>query len=407
VTVSLLHPWFHARAGQAAADGPTAVTDKSMTVGVDVSPLGSVHTGIARYTYELVAALQLAWPEGRVTAIGNRSGVPLPPAPTGGWFPRRGPVFPSRSAWTFALLPLWLPGSGIDVFHATSYYAPIGARLPTVVTIHDLGMFVHPGLHPQARVLRARSILPVVARRAAAVIVPSRSVEAEAIAWLGLRPERVHVVPEAPADVFRRPVASAEVAAALARYGLDPGFFLAVGALEPRKNLGRVAEALDLLSRERGEGVPPLVVAGPTGWKFGSVEDSVRRAGVAERVRFLGFVPDPDLRALMGAARGLLYPSLYEGFGLPVVEAMAAGLPVVTSHSGALAELATGAALLADPLNVGSIAAAMRQLLDDEALRRCLPELGRARAAEYTWERTARQTLDVYRAAVERAGARR
>ena len=383
------------------------MTATTMTVGVDVSPLGSAHTGIARYTYELIAALQRVWPEGRVTAIANRSQVQLPPPPTGGRLPVRGPVFPSRSAWTFGLLPLWLRGAGVDVFHATSYYAPIGARLPTVVTIHDLGTFVRPDLHPRTRVLRARAALPVVARRAAAVIVPSRSVEAEVVAWLGLRPERVRVIPEAPADAFRRPVPSAEVAAALARYGLDPGFFLAVGALEPRKNLGRVAEALDLLSGERGEAVPPLVVAGPAGWKFDSLEGRVRPPGVVDGVRFLGFVPDPDLRALMDAARGLLYPSLYEGFGLPVVEAMAAGLPVVTSCSGALAELAAGAALLVDPLDIESIAAAMRQLLDDEALHRRLVELGRARAAEYTWERTARQTLDVYRTAVEPAGARR
>lgn len=379
------------------------MTVATLTVGVDVSPLARAHTGIARYTFELIAALQTAWPEGRVMPVGNRSRVQLPPPPDGIGLSVRGPRFPSRSAWTFGLLPLWLPAAGIDVFHATSYYAPIGARLPAVVvTVHDLSVLARPELHPRGRVLRARSMLPTGARRAAAVIVPSRSVRDEALRLLGVRPDRVYVVPEAPAEAFRRPVERADAAATLARYGLAPGFFLAVGALEPRKNLGRVLEALGILAGENRRDAPLLVVAGPAGWKFGATENDALCTGMAERVRFLGFVPDADLRALMSAARGLLYPSLYEGFGLPVVEAMAAGLPVVTSRTGALLELAEGAALLVDPLDAGSIAAAMRRLLDDESLRRRLSELGRVRAAEYSWERTARETLEVYRAAVER-----
>lgn len=382
------------------------MTAATMTVGVDVSPLASVRTGIARYTYELIGALGSAWPDGRVMPVGHRSDLRLPATP-GAELPVRGPRFPSRAAWTFGLLPCWLPAAGIDLFHATSYYAPIGTRVPMVVTIHDLSTFACPGLHPRARVLRAHLMLPMVARRAAAVIVPSRSVSEEAIRWLRLRPERVHVVPQAPAELFGRPVATADVASTLARYRLEPGFFLAVGAREPRKNLGRTVEALHALTSAGPKETPSLVVAGPDGWSLGSAEETVRRLGISERVRFLGFVPDADLRALMSAARGLVYPSLYEGFGLPVVEAMAAGVPVVTSSRGALAELADGAALLVDPHDVGSIAGAMRQLVDDEDLGRRLSELGRARAANYSWKRTAEQTLGVYRAAIEGSGTGR
>ena len=264
-----------------------------MTVGVDVSPLGSAQTGIARYTYELIAALQTVLPEGRVMPVGNRPRVQLPPALTGAGAGERlsvrGPRFASRSVWTLGLLPFWLPSAGIDVFHATSYYAPIGTRLPAlVVTVHDLSVFAEPELHPRGRVLRAHSVMPIVARRAAAVIVPSRSVRAEAIRWLGVRPERVHIVPEAPAEVFRRPVPSAEVASALARYRLDPGFLLVVGTLEPRKNLGRVVEALRILGCNKSDGAPRVVVAGPAGWRFGSVEESVRRPGMAEHIRIPG-----------------------------------------------------------------------------------------------------------------------
>jgi glycosyltransferase involved in cell wall biosynthesis len=374
-------------------------TAAEFTVGLDVSALAGPRTGIARYTSELLRGLQAALPSESVIAIGHR-----PPSPVGD-VRIRGPLFPSRGAWTFGVLPLWLnrPATGIDVFHATSYYAPLGSRVPAVVTIHDLSTFASPSLHPRSRVLRARLLMPVVARRAAAVIVPSRAVAGEVVARLGVPPELIHVVPEAPAEVFTRPVARADVDEVLARYGLEPGFSLAVGTLEPRKNLGRVVEAIGRLRCEPGHDTKlRLVVAGPSGWKFGR-EEAAGRA--VDGVRFLGFVPDVDLRVLMAAARALVYPSLYEGFGLPVLEAMAAGLPVVTSGSGALAELAGDAALLVDPLDTDSIAAAMARLVVDPALGPRLAELGRTRAAAYSWERTARETLEVYRAALELSGS--
>ncbi len=376
----------------------------AFTVGVDVSSLAGGRTGIARYTYELIGGLGSVLPQERVIAVGHRPGVRLPSGPAGRPAEVRGPTFPSRSAWTFGLLPFWLSRARIDVYHATSYYAPVGTRVPTVVTIHDLGTFAYPALHPRSRVLRARAILPVVARSADAIIVPSKSVEAEAIGRLGARPDRIHVVPEAPAEPFTRPVGRAEVEAALARYRLEPGFFLALGALEPRKNLARVFEALERLPHSTAKGGPRLAVAGPAGWKPGAMEKALGRPGMADRVRLLGFVPDADLCALMVAARALVYPSLYEGFGLPVVEAMAAGLPVITSNRGALAELAEGAALLVEPLDAGSIAEAMRRLMEDEGLRLRLAARGRVRAGLYSWSRTARETVEVYRAAIERAG---
>lgn len=375
---------------------------RPVTVGLDVSPLGSPRSGIGRYAYELLGALWSVAPDGAVVPVGNRA---LPrgelPGRPGDTVAVSGPRCPSRAAWTFGLLPFWLPRAGIDLFHATSYYAPFTKDVPTVVTVHDLTVLAHPELHPTARVLRARAVLRRVATRAAAIIVPSEATKLDVTRLLDIPAERIHVVPGAAATCFQPLPAQAAIRMTLARFGHAPGFLLAVGTLEPRKNLARVVEAL---ARVRLSGHPArLVVAGPAGWKYRPVLDTIRRLGLSDAVDFLGFVADDDLRALMGAAAGLVYPSLHEGFGLPVVEAMACGLPVVTSDTGALREVAEGAALLVDPTDVDSIAGGMLGLLD-EAVRSRLRTAGLRRAAQFSWQRAARETLAVYRAVLERDG---
>lgn len=378
-------------------------TGRSMTIGLDVSPLNGTGSGIDRYTYELLSAL---WRDGlgpMVVPIGNRrlGGATLPTGP-GQAAAVRGPRFPSRAAWTFGMLPLWLRRSGFDVFHGTSYYAPLGSGVPTVVTFHDMSVFACPWTHPPSRVLRARAILGRVADDASAIITPSHAARQDAIRWLGIHPERLHVVAEAAAAHFR-PVEARRAAEVAARYGFEPGFFLALGTVEPRKNLEASIEAV---ARLRAAGTPVrLAVVGRLGWKVQSVKDTLERLGVRDLVRFLGFVPDEDLPALMSAATALVYPSLYEGFGLPIVEAMACGLPVITTRYGATAEVAGGAALLVDPRDPDAIALAMLSALEPRA-RASLAAAGARRTAEFSWERAARETLAVYRAASRQGRAR-
>ena len=376
--------------------------DRPMRVGLDVSPLGA-RGGIGRYTFELLDAL---WADGsgpHVVPVGNRRLDTASLPPEHGAHPAvQGPRFPSRVAWTFGVLPLWLRRSGLDVFHGTSFYAPLGSGLPLVVTFHDMSVFVCPWTHPATRVLGARAMLGRVAAAAAAVVTPSDAARQDAIRWLDIAPDRVHVVPGAPAAHFR-PSEPRHAEGIAARYGLEPGYFLALGTMEPRKNLGSTVEAV---ARLRAAGHPiRLAVAGRPGWKWQPVLDKVQRLGLGGLVRFLGFVPDDDLPALMGAAAALVYPSLYEGFGLPILEAMACGSPVITTGSGATAEVAGGAAVLVDPRDPEAIALAMRSVLEPGA-RAGLVAAGLRRAADFSWTRSAREMLDVYRA-VSRPGAAR
>ncbi len=375
---------------------------RPVAIGLDVSPLGETRTGIGRYTYELLDALWHDATAPTIVAVGNRrrDDAALPP---GHADPAtvRGPRFPSRAAWTFGMLPLWLRQSGLDIFHGTSFYAPLGSGLPTVVTFHDMSAFVVPETHPALRVVRARAMLRHVASAASAIITPSEAARRDAIAWLGIRPDRVHVVPGAPAACFRpiEPVLAAGVAA---RYALEPGYFLALGTIEPRKNLGA---AVDAVARLRDAGSPiRLAIVGRLGWKSEPLLRRVARLDVGELVRFLGFVPDDHLPALMGAATALVYPSLYEGFGLPILEAMACGLPVITTATGATSEVAGGAAILIDPADPDAIASAMRSALEPGARVR-VGAAGLRRASEFSWERSARETLAIYRSVRARQGA--
>lgn len=376
---------------------------RALTVGLDVSPLGEPRTGIGRYAYELLGALWSVAQDQDIVPVGNRALADrdIPPRPTGS-STVRGPRFPSRAAWTFGLLPFWLPGAGMDLFHGTSYYAPFVRDVPTVVTFHDMTVLARPDLHPAARVLRARAVLRRVAERAAAIITLSESTKLDVTRCLEVAPERIHVVPGAAASCFRPsadPTGGREV---LARYRLGGGgFLLAVGTLEPRKNLIRVIEAVGRLRRS-GHPVR-LVVAGRRGWNYRPIMQRVNCLGLSDAISFIGFVPDDDLACLMRAAAGLVYPSLCEGFGLPVIEAMASGLPVVTSATGALREVAGGAALLVDPTEVDSIAAGMLAVLDEGGGRQ-LRDAGLRRARQFTWHRTARATLSVYQGVVGQGG---
>jgi glycosyltransferase involved in cell wall biosynthesis len=204
----------------------------------------------------------------------------------------------------------------------------------------------------------------------------------------------VSVIPLAAGRHYR-PLDEAEIYPALKRHHIEFPYILYVGSIEPRKNLPRLLVAYAHL-RRRGSTRWRLVVAGPRKWKSGPVYDAVARLELAEHVHFAGFVPEADLPALYNGADLFAFPSLYEGFGLPVLEAMACGTPVVTANTSSLPEVAGAAALLVDPSDVEEIAGALRRVLEDPALARDLRERGLARAAQFSWERTARATVAVY-----------
>ena len=257
---------------------------------------------------------------------------------------------------------------------------------PAAVYVHDLAFRLRPAEVPWQQRLYMGTVLGPALRSAGAVLVPSEATRRDLLAAYPLPglESKVTVVLEglsAPAIPGALPL------------GIEPGFILAVGTVEPRKNYPRLLAAYRRL-RGRKAGVPELVIAGRPGWAYG---DTLQKIQAEPGVRFLGHVDEPTLAALYQSASVLAFPSLYEGFGLPLLEAMAAGLPALIGKSGALSELAAGAAVAVDPEDVESIAAGLERLLSDPGLRKKLGHAGHRRAAEFTWEKAAATTLEVLR----------
>ncbi len=260
-------------------------------------------------------------------------------------------------------------------------------RLPTVATINDLSWHHEPSWHPTERLLWIDRHLKTTLRRASRFVAISQFTKDAVVRELGLPADRVDVVPLAPAAEFQ-PVSQADAAPTLSRYDLqDRSYVFSISTLEPRKNFDRLLAAhlqLPAALRERA----PLVIAGGKGWGDVLARPEADAAVRAGTVRLLGHVPDADLVTLCARAAVFAYVSLYEGFGLPVVEAMATGTPVLASSTTAVGEVAGQAALVVDPMDVDAITAGLRRLLGDPELAARLRALGLARAAEFTWERT-------------------
>jgi alpha-1,3-rhamnosyl/mannosyltransferase len=272
-------------------------------------------------------------------------------------------------------------------------------RVPTVSTINDLSWHHEPSWHPRERLDWIERNLERTLRQSRRFVAISHFTRNAAVETLGLPVDRVDVVPLAPAAEFR-PYAAAEAAPVLRRHGLvDQGYILSVSTLEPRKNFDQLLAAYlhfppDLHQRT------PLVIAGGKGWGEVLIRPEAEAAIRSGSVRLLGHVRDNDLAALYSRSAVFAFVSLYEGFGLPVVEAMATGCPVLASSTTGVGEVAGAAACLVDPLDVGAIATGLRELLEDRELAGCLAQAGLARAAEFTWTRTIRGLAESWRRAL-------
>lgn len=299
-----------------------------------------------------------------------------------------------RLAWEQMRLPGRLRALGIDVLHSTHHTLPLRPIRPRrVVTIHDLTFFRMPERYPLARRLYMQSSTRASAKVADAIIVPSRTVRDDVVAALGVPQSKLHVVYEAASPLYA-PIAQEDAVAVAARYGITPPFVLSVGSLEPGKNRTRLIRAMRAL---RDEGVEAtLAIVGQRAWRYTRDFRLIEELGLTDRIRYLGYVEQSDLPALYSAARAFAFPSLYEGFGLPVLEAMACGTPVLTSRVSATAEVASDAALLVDPLSTEEIGDALRRLLADADLRAELRQRGIERAHDFSWARAADETHAVY-----------
>jgi glycosyltransferase involved in cell wall biosynthesis len=301
----------------------------------------------------------------------------------------------NKTIWMQTVLPRQLARLGADVCHFTNSVAPLAAACPMVVTIHDMTVWLLPRYHPRTRLLTMRAIVPWAARRARAIVADSHNSKRDIVRILGVPESKVHVIYAAPPPEFRPLPRGAHLDAVRHRYRLPERLVLHVGTIEPRKNLVRLLEAFAQL-RRRGHTSHTLVLVGPLGWQYEPVFAAVERLGMDGSVRFLGAVPTDDLVALYNLADALAFPSLYEGFGLPVTEAMACGTPVVTSQNSSLGEVAGEAAELVVPTQVESIATGLQRVLHDPQRRVELRARGLVRAADFSWATAARETRRLY-----------
>ncbi len=354
-------------------------------------------TGIGRYTVELARALARVEPKpdlalltaGEPAALGSANGYTRVPL-------RGCRLLPALMTLGNVLIPHASRRTHLQVIHDPTGVTPFlfgAGEARMVVTIHDVFAWSCPGNSTVLDTTIYHHWLPRLLPRVDAVITDSHCSKADIVHYLSASPSKVHVIPLG-INALYRPALPAALAEIRTRYGLPEHFLLFVGSVEERKNLRRLLEACELLWRA-GEH-RSLVVVGARLRKHGGINETLTRPGLERRVVFTGYVPEAALPALYSAADLFVFPSLYEGFGLPPLEAMACGTPVVCSNSSSLPEVVGDAAVTVDPYDVEALAQAMHRVLSDANLCDELRAKGLARAAQFTWERTAQETMKVY-----------
>jgi glycosyltransferase involved in cell wall biosynthesis len=365
------------------------------------------NTGVGRYSRQLAAALRaLRTPAGDpVLELGvfGSSAHPLPP-PDAPWLRRVRDLALENPLATQGWLPLRLAAFGPRLVHSTAFVGPLWGPGPLVLSFHDLIYHHDPAAYDPAWRLVIETLAPLSLRRARAVIAISQCTAADLQRTYRVPRAKIHIVPIAVDPVFFAPVPPDTLAAVRARYRLDAPYVLHSGALVRRKNLPLLIRAFTRYCATSGDLDTLLALTGrpqrgmPGG---GELLAAIAESPVRTRIRLLGHVPEADLPALYAGATLLAYPTRYEGQGLPPLEAMAAGTPVLASSTPAVAEVAAPAALLVDPADEPGWAAALGRLLPDSSLRAAMAARGRIVAARFTWPRCATATLAVYRTALQ------
>jgi glycosyltransferase involved in cell wall biosynthesis len=366
-----------------------------MRIGIDARLLGYQSAGISTYTRCLVQALAQVDAQDEFVVLRSRSDdQPLVEAPNVAY---RHLLTPPHNAWEQIFLPLELSLIELDLLHSPDFIPPFRYSRPSVITVHDLAFRIFPET-VTGESHRYYDQIGRAVQHAAAIIAVSESTRRDLVERVGAPAERIRVVYEASDPTCRPMDRAAAMRIAREKLRVADNFILFVGTVEPRKNLVTLLRALTAheLSSVR------LIMAGSRGWLSDGVFRVMRELMLSQRVMFLGHVTFQDIVTLYNAADLVVYPSLYEGFGLPVLEAMACGTPVVCSNTSSLPEVAGDAALLVDPRSVDQWVMAIDKVLGDRTLQAEMREKGLRRAAEFSWERAARETLAVYRQAVGR-----
>jgi glycosyltransferase involved in cell wall biosynthesis len=305
----------------------------------------------------------------------------------------------ARIAWEQLALPRALRRDRANLLHATAFVAPLASNVPFVITVYDLSFAIFPELFRGPNQAYLRAFTRRSARRARRVIAISDHTRRDVHRLYGVPLEQIDVAYPGVRPGFK-PLPREAVEAFRRKHNLPERFFLYLGTLEPRKNLGRLIEAVS----QSGIGDWGLVLVGGKGWLHDELFARVKALGLDDRVRFAGYAPGDDLPLWYNAATAFVYPSRYEGFGLPPLEAMACGAPVIASNAASLPEVVGDAGLLVEPEDAPRLAQAMRQVWEDATLRGELSQRGIDRARRFTWQATAQATVESYRRALGIAG---
>lgn len=372
-----------------------------MRLGINVYLLSTTHTGIQHYIRALVPELVArALPAHEVVLYGEPSQLPLPTDERVRWVPAIRPLRSGaqRVLWEQTILPRLLRRDRVDTFFSPAFILPIRWRGEGVVTVHDMNFEVSPQtIHPVRRAY-LRAITRQSVHRACGVIAVSRATAEDIMRLYGVPDGQIAVIPYGLDATFAPANARHMEPLVRERYRLPEEFLLFVGTLEPRKNLPRLLEAYTLANRRAS--LPPLVLVGAPGWQHERILTQARRLGIEGQLRFAGYILRENLPGVYAAARALLYPSLYEGFGLPPLEAMGCGTPVLASNVSAMPEVIGDAGVLINPCDVQEMADGILRIAQDETLRQRMVERGLERAQQFRWDEVARQTLWV----IEQAG---
>jgi len=359
-----------------------------LKIAVDARPLANPGNGIWRYTYHLLTRMQ-ALSDHRWHLYGYE------PSPEKNnqmrdTDTRLNALIPTRFASLSAQLqyPLWAAKDTIDIFWSPRHHLPLLPHIPSIVSIHDVLWKKEPDSMPRDKRLLESLLMPQALRRAHRVIAVSHSVSEELQNYFPFVSGKISTILEASS------LASKQLQTTLKK----GGYMLFVGTLEPRKNLLTLLEAYHRLQEVQRD-APKLVIAGGTGWKMPDLEQIAKNLGISHKVDFPGLADDDELSELYSHCDFLVFPSLYEGFGLPLVEAMSFGKPVITSNISSMPEVAGDAGLLVDPHSPGEIAEAMKKLITDRALHRRLSENALTQSAKFSWDRAAEETLAVLESA--------
>lgn len=386
-----------------------------MRIGIDITALPPQPTGAGIYTIELVRALLalntphkwviFAQPNGK-----EQLGLFEDPAVHWVIVSEKPPA--QRLLWEQTIFPFLVKKTGLDILHSLHYTRPFFLTCASVVTFHDMTFFLFPELHTRSKRIFFPAAIRMSARLADALIAVSENTRRDAIRLLKVPENKIHSTPNGISDAYQPVSDPNRRYQCQKKHNLPDDFLLFVGTIEPRKNLPVLLKAYRLLIDrvstspalpDQQHMIPSLVIVGKMGWMVEDVSQLIDQLELKEKVLLTGYIPTEDMPIVYNSAKVFVYPSIYEGFGLPPLEAMACGTPVITTHSSAMSDYVGEAGILVPPDNASALADALLSLLQNESMQKELSEKGRLQAADFTWKRTAELTLKVYESVVNQS----